>query len=243
MKQKKSEKQSGVDSRPGASFRDYQGRRYVIADIHACVRTFYALLDQIDLNQSDQLFLLGDYIDRGPSGKKVIDKLLQLREEGFQVFAIRGNHEEEILNLNKEKSGHFVKTIYEQGDLYGLFESGWKLKPKYLEFFQSMPFYMELDNFFLVHAGFNFSINRPFEDTDSMITIRNWVYDPVIAKGKTIIYGHTPTRLEEIRYLIESREKAIPLDNGCVFNSFSDMGNLLCLRLEDFQLYIQPNID
>jgi serine/threonine protein phosphatase 1 len=243
LKLEKSGKQSAVDSQPGAFFSGSRGRRYVIADIHACVRTFDALLDQIDLKKPDQLFLLGDYIDRGPSGKKVIDKLLQLREEGFKVFAIRGNHEEEILNLNKEKSGHFVKTIYEQGSLYGLFESGWKLKPKYLEFFQSMPYYIELDNFFLVHAGFNFNINRPFEDTVSMITIRNWIYDPVIAKGKIIIYGHTPTRLEDIRYLISAKEKTIPLDNGCVFNSFRDMGNLLCLRLEDFQLYIQPNID
>ena len=51
------------------------GRRLVITDIHGCAKTFKKLLDKVGLNENDQLFLLGDYINRGPS-KQVIDKII-----------------------------------------------------------------------------------------------------------------------------------------------------------------------
>ena len=40
--------------------------KYAISDIHGCLKSFQALLEKIDLKKEDELFLLGDYIDRGP---------------------------------------------------------------------------------------------------------------------------------------------------------------------------------
>ena len=75
------------------------GRRLVITDIHGCAKTFAKLLDKIGLNEDDQLFLLGDYINRGPRSKQVIDHILDLNEDGFNVFPLIGNHEETLLHL------------------------------------------------------------------------------------------------------------------------------------------------
>lgn len=50
-----------------------KNRSIAIADIHGCYRTFLRLLEQIGLGRQDNLYLLGDYIDRGPDSKGVID--------------------------------------------------------------------------------------------------------------------------------------------------------------------------
>ncbi len=56
-----------MDNYPYISFpKEYNGNEYVIPDIHGCLLTFKALLKNIKLKKDDRLFLLGDYIDRGP---------------------------------------------------------------------------------------------------------------------------------------------------------------------------------
>ena len=47
--------------------------KYAISDIHGCLKTFKALLTKLDFSKQDELYLLGDYIDRGPDSKGVID--------------------------------------------------------------------------------------------------------------------------------------------------------------------------
>lgn len=73
-------------------------RTFAIADIHGCYSTFCALLDQIMLTREDELYLLGDYIDRGPDSKKVVDLIIQLQADGFAVKPIMGNHEQMLLD-------------------------------------------------------------------------------------------------------------------------------------------------
>ena len=70
------------------------GRRIAIGDIHGCSKTFKLLIEnEIQLNKNDQLFLLGDYIDKGKRSKEVLDYILHLIESGFSVFPLMGNHE------------------------------------------------------------------------------------------------------------------------------------------------------
>jgi len=221
----------------------YKGKRYVISDIHGCSKTLKALIEKISLTKDDQLFLLGDYIDRGPDSMGVIDYLLELQQEEYNVFPIRGNHEEELLFINKYKPNSLVVKYIQKEKIFNFFSSSQELKRNYFEFFHSLPYFIELDNYFLVHAGFNFNSVKPFEDIHEMIDIRNWKYNPLIANNKTIIHGHDPHELNEIEKRIKMNDKIIPLDNGCVFDSVLDMGNLLCLELETFSLICQKNID
>ncbi len=74
-------------------------RKILVGDIHGCLATFECLLEQININiELDSLYLLGDYIDRGPNSKGVIDKILSLTKEGFNIKPIRGNHEQMLLS-------------------------------------------------------------------------------------------------------------------------------------------------
>ena len=69
--------------------------RWVIPDVHGCIKTLrYLLEDRIDLQKDDTVFFLGDYIDRGPDSKGLIDYLMNLQNSGYNIRCIRGNHED-----------------------------------------------------------------------------------------------------------------------------------------------------
>ena len=61
-------------------------RTFAIGDLHGCSRTFRKLiLENINLQKEDELYCLGDYVDRGPDSKGVIDFILELKEKGYKV--------------------------------------------------------------------------------------------------------------------------------------------------------------
>jgi len=73
-------------------------RQFAIADIHGHLKTFKALLREINFTVFDELFLLGDFIDRGPDSKGVIDYIEELKQTGYTVYCLRGNHEQLCLD-------------------------------------------------------------------------------------------------------------------------------------------------
>ena len=73
-------------------------RKSAFSDIHGCNRTFSALLDQVAPDTGDELYFLGDYIDRGPDTKGVIDRIWGLEQEGLTVHCLLGNHEQMLMN-------------------------------------------------------------------------------------------------------------------------------------------------
>ena len=63
--------------------------RWVIPDIHGHIKTLKSLIeDRIALSKSDVIYFLGDYIDRGPDSKSVIDFIMSLQDSGFDVNCI-----------------------------------------------------------------------------------------------------------------------------------------------------------
>ena len=81
------------------------GKRYSISDIHGCFNTFRHLVEEgIKLTKSDQLFLLGDYVDRGPYSQEVLDYIMHLMDRGYHIFPLRGNHENDLLDYVKGES-------------------------------------------------------------------------------------------------------------------------------------------
>ena len=124
-----------------------------------------------------------------------------------------------------------------------------KIKKKYRKFMQNLPLYIELDDFIIVHAGFDFTKEKPFEDEESILNIRDFKYDKEKAKGKTIVFGHYPTYYKKILKKIKKRKKKIPLDNGCVYNKahkiydFHKLRKLCCFNLDTYELICQENIE
>ncbi len=226
-------------------------RRLVIADIHGCLKTLKELLSKIALNKTDELYFLGDYIDKGKDSAGVIDLIIDLKNEHYQIYPLRGNHEENLLyayhNYNPRLFSSFVGRINKSMNLLDL--EG-RLIEKYLDFVEELPYFIELDKFWLVHAGFDTKREKNvFSNFNLMIEIRNFEYDAEVLKNKTVIHGHQVAYLDKIMQRIESGHKIIPLDNGCVYtkphkiHDYTQLGNLICLNLENYEITIQKNID
>ncbi|MEP6597398.1 MAG: metallophosphoesterase, partial [Ginsengibacter sp.] len=74
-------------------------RIFAIGDIHGCSKTFRKLLiEKINIQKSDEIYCIGDYIDRGEDSKGVIDFISQMRDKNYQIHTLRGNHEEMMLH-------------------------------------------------------------------------------------------------------------------------------------------------
>lgn len=202
------------------------GRRFAISDIHGCVESFRALVSkQIRLTPSDQLFLLGDYVHRGPDSLGVLDYIMDLEKTGFQIYPLAGNHEDIFLEGNQGK----VDSIY-------------------IEYLKNLSQYYQTDSHWLVHAGFNFGIDNPLEDAESFIWgPRRYSKPPEsFLQGRQIICGHRVHKMREIQRMISEKQSIIVIDNGCYHALKSprfDTGNLLALNLDTSELLIQPNID
>ena len=78
-------------------------RTLAIGDIHGCLAPFEALLDWVKPTAGDTVVLLGDYVDRGPDTKGVLDRLIELRKSGLKLVCLCGNHE--ILMLEARRGG------------------------------------------------------------------------------------------------------------------------------------------
>ena len=224
------------------------GRRIVIGDIHGCCKTLVHLVEEdITLRHEDQLFLLGDYLDRGPDSKGVLDYIIGLKEKGFRIYPLRGNHEEDLLKYNQEEF-RYMEWHLEKNNNMDLLD-GEKLADKYFQFLMALPYCFELENHFIVHAGFDLSKPEPLMDKEGMLVQRGMVYNTQILSGKTVIHGHQPFYIEDIRSKIDRREKIVPLDNGVPYvkkHKIYDhmlLGHLCALDLDSYQLFRTPNLD
>ena len=222
-------------------------RRFAISDIHGCCKTFRELVDnQLQIRQEDKLYVLGDYIDRGPDSKGVIDYILELQSEGYQVECLKGNHEEMMVNALEYTN---LSSIWMRNggnttmDSFGV-DRLIDIPQKYWDFISQLKYYIELDDYLLVHAGFNFQSDNMFEDRHAMLWIRRWhdEIDEKVLNGKTIVHGHTPISTLEIRQMA-SEGKAVDIDAGCVYHPRYPYGYLCALNLDDRSITLVPNIE
>jgi serine/threonine protein phosphatase 1 len=224
-------------------------KKYAIGDIHGCNKTFQALLETIKFSKDDELYLLGDYIDRGPDSKGVIDTIFNLRRKGHTVQCIKGNHEQMLIDAYKyrEEKLNFLRnggiTTLKSFDCDAITD----IDDAYMDFFGNLPYYLEVDNYILVHGGLNFEKKKPLLDTDSMLWMRQWYakvnYDWLA--GRIILHGHTPLEKMRVVDLYEniSENQYLNLDTGCVFPHYTDKGYLTAFEMTAQHIYFQPCID
>jgi len=224
-------------------------RRLVIPDIHGCSKTFKALVEKVALSREDTLFLLGDYIDRGPDNCGVIDFIIKLKSDGYDVRPIRGNHEQEFIEVFEEYDTQTFRIYAKRFRSLDLLTSDGKIKEPYLYFMSNLPYIIELPDYYLVHGGINFEKENPFDDKHSLLVSRKTVYNANNAGNRRIIFGHQPTYYQEIKNAIDQRASLIPLDNGCIYNKshkvydYTRLGKLLCLDMDTFELFEVANSD
>ena len=222
-------------------------RRLAVTDIHGCFYSLKSLLkDKVGLQKTDTLYLMGDYINKGPHSKKVLDYLMELGECGYQLHMLRGNHEQELLNVLDGRSG--LDSLMDKGGQTLLrsfeVEHPQEIPPNYIAFIRSMSYFFELPDFLLVHAGFDFSKDNPFMESETLLNIRDYEVDLHKSNNRTVIHGHTPTDLEKILQSLEKRNSLhYSLDAGCAYKEDKRQAHLLALDLDSWQVFCQPNAD
>ena len=205
-------------------------RLVAIGDIHGHLLKLEDLLLKIQPTSGDQLVFLGDYVDRGPDSKGVIDRLIRLQEEFPQTIFLRGNHEQLFLDamvskgirqglVLRDQSAWFKKETIETDmllfmgngggktmDSYGW---GWDIPSQHIVFLQSTRLWWRHTEFLFIHAG---CLNEDPDRLDPWVLLWSRFCDPG-TDGEIHVVGHTPLesgypRLESGRYM---------LDTGCAY--------------------------
>ncbi len=235
-------------------------KQWIIPDIHGYAKTLKELIEQqIRPSKEDRLFFLGDYIDRGPDSKGVIDYIMNMEQEGLNIRLLLGNHEDLFLEAYKAEFNRkrllgvkSINRIVKDWERYGGKETMKsfgiknikKIPAKYIEWIENMEHYIELEKHILVHAGFNFNLEDPFSDKRAMLWVRDYKVKPEKINNKTIIHGHVPVSLEFINMTVNTKSyHFIDLDNGLYMDGGLGFGNLCSYELNSRQLIIQPNMD
>lgn len=207
-------------------------RIFIIGDIHGCLDMFNRLMDRIDWEPNkDRLIFLGDYIDRGSDPKGVVDYIIALSKCSTNVECLIGNHETIFLEyLSGEDHGLFLmnggwRTVESyQGN--GLKDVNSLVPPDHMAFYESLKTYVELEDYYIVHAGFRPHVAIKDQTVEDMV----WIREPFIYSdhdfGKKVIFGHTPFSEPLLM------DNKIGLDTGAVYGN-----RLTCLELPEFRFH------
>lgn len=222
-------------------------RLYCIGDVHGCAQTLSDLLTLIPLERVDRIVFLGDYIDRGPDSRGVVDQLLDLRRRGFDVTTLMGNHEHMFMESEEESDIECWED--DCGGLQTLHSFSIsrysELASPYREFFEQLGYHSTIDGHIFVHAGLDFSGQKLFDNRYAMLWSRQTDVDPRRLGRKRIIHGHTPqpcgvTELQRQRL---KTHRILNIDNGCVFHHIEGLGHLTAYEVSENRLFHVPNRD
>ncbi|NMC41900.1 MAG: serine/threonine protein phosphatase [Bacteroidales bacterium] len=221
-------------------------RLFAIGDVHGCYKTLYELVfNRIRPEKTDRLIMLGDYIDRGRMSREVIDLIMNLKEEGYDIVPLTGNHERMLLDsfdnpdnlpLWLMNDGQTTLESFGLDDISGLPE-------KYIDFFRSLNYFHREGNYLFVHAGFNDEAEDPFSDRESMIWESRFSYSNPVFANTRIIHGHRPKQLEYVRNMVSQNNQVIPIDTGCVYGSEMNRRYLSALEINTMEIISVEKMD
>ena len=219
-------------------------RIFAVGDIHGCYKTFRKLIiEKIQIRKTDQIYCIGDYIDRGKRSKDVVDFILDLRHEGYHIHTLRGNHEQLMLDSIDTDKG-FELWMANGADTtlssFGV-DAYEEMDDKYQQFFSRTKYHFQSGRYIFVHAGLNFDPPDIFKDREAMLWIRDAYIDTEKLRSRIIIHGHTPKPLDLI--LSQKLEHSINIDCGCVYNHMKGYGHLIGLDVHEMKFIVVKNED
>jgi serine/threonine protein phosphatase 1 len=173
-------------------------KTFVFGDVHGALTKLERLLESCRAVAQDQpakLIFLGDYIDRGPHSKEVVETLIELTAQApDSILCLLGNHEALALAALE---GDRAETAWQvHGGMatlrsYGV-TSARALPRSHLDWFRSLPRKYDDGLRFFVHAGID--PDRPLDEQDPEALL--WIREPFLSDtrdyGRLVVHGHTP---------------------------------------------------
>ncbi|MEZ4872075.1 MAG: metallophosphoesterase family protein [Bdellovibrionales bacterium] len=192
---------------------------FAIGDIHGCFEQLQLLVEQLPLDENSELVFLGDYVDRGPYSKQVIDYIIELKSK-YNVTCLRGNHEQMMLDfLDNPASINACLFIMNGGSAtlasYEVELGQYSIPDDHMIFLRNLKLYHETDQYFFVHAGvpdIELSQIDESKHKNDMLWIRESFLENDRRWEKIIVHGHT------VFDTVQIEENRISLDTGCVYN-------------------------
>lgn len=220
--------------------------KYVMADIHGDYDKYVQMLGKIHLKETDELYVLGDVIDRGPDGMKIL-KDMMMRPN---VIPILGNHEymasialpwllQEVTDENiEDMSEDIMQGLIEWMNVGGeatiaeFHRLSHEEQQDILDYLMEFQLYDEVEaggkQFVLVHAGLqNFSQEKQLEDYKlSELLFQRPDYEKTYFQDKYLVTGHTPVKQ------IYVKNNHVAIDCGCGYG-----GKLGCVCLDTLEKF------
>jgi serine/threonine protein phosphatase 1 len=210
---------------------------YAIGDVHGCKAELVALLDAIDKDieshgQDTKIIFVGDYIDRGPDSKGVVDLIISRMEndnEHIEHIPLMGNHEDMLLN---DKTNWLYNGGVQTVESYGFepYIDDFVLPKEHVRFYNSLRYFYQYDHYLFVHAGIFPYLKVEDANPFSLMWERKMNgYDGDYAYGYHVTHGHTPSKN------IGITKNTINIDTACVFG-----GCLTAVKYDTSNTSVKP---
>ncbi|BAQ64449.1 metallophosphoesterase family protein [Geminocystis sp. NIES-3709] len=168
-------------------------KRFVIGDVHGHYDALSELFDKISPTQEDDIYFLGDLIDRGPQSAQVVQFVM---DNNYKC--ILGNHEIMLLDAlgGEQINQQIFHGWLQNGGNTTIASYGNKTPPKeHIEWIKNLPLYFDLGDYWLVHAGVDPHLPIDQQSSEQFCWIRRSFHRSTqpYFEDKTIIIGHTIT--------------------------------------------------
>lgn len=212
-------------------------RTLMISDIHGCLEQFELLMEKLAFEpERDRLILMGDYVDRGPKSREVVERVMELVERDGAT-ALRGNHDQRLVDLIRRDEPHARAKFMEHGgrqtiasycgigeeeiDETALTRAVADIRSRYgrhIDFLAGLPLYYEDESHICVHAGLNpqYADWKRQPEHDFMY-IKKDFYRSKTNVGRKVVFGHTRTVEIHGTPDIWHQEDKIGIDGGCAY--------------------------
>lgn len=202
-----------------------QERIFAVGDIHGSYRKLVELMDRLPMDRErDTLVFLGDYINRGPQSREVLDYLIALRDRVPRSVFLMGNHEYALLDYAASGNVDLLPELrilgveatlksYGDASVRSLLDLSF-LPPEHLEFLESLEFCHRQGPYLFVHADAP-DEDSPWRGMDELVASRRLATASGHGEKATLVFGHTPLATPLVA------PGRIGIDTGAVY------GNLL----------------
>jgi len=191
---------------------------YAIGDVHGCIDKLMRLLERCLRHGGDRpsrFVFVGDYIDRGPDSRAVIELLIDLQKDmPGEVIALRGNHEAMMLEAVRTGDATLWRLNGAGQTLasYGIAHPA-EMPPEHVDWAASLPLSFDDGRRYFVHAGVNPALPLARQTEHDQL----WIREPFLSHpreyGRLIVHGHTPLTTG----IPDRRPNRLNLDTAAVF--------------------------
>ncbi|MBK1987184.1 serine/threonine protein phosphatase [Sphaerospermopsis aphanizomenoides BCCUSP55] len=168
-------------------------RKIIIGDVHGYYQGLMKLFEKISPSSEDQVYFLGDLIDRGPQSAQVVEFV-----KTNNYSCLLGNHEQMLLNVlnNKSSSNQTIQAwLYSGGQATITSYQAAQIPQDHLDWFGNLPTYLDLGDVWLTHAGVDPDKSVSEQTAEELCWIRDEFHsmEQPYFTNKLIIVGHTIT--------------------------------------------------